>query len=105
MVLIESSYLSYSELDVLMDKKFAICGNAFQDMLPQADGKVQEKLVVPVKLSNGKERAWIPNKTSVKTLVKKFGNETDDWVGKEAEFEVLAQKIQGQNKRVLYVKE
>jgi len=103
MVIVTDIYLTTAEVAKLADKNFTIAKASSYKSMQQRDGKEQEKLVVPVKLSNGKVRDWIPNKTSVRKLVELYGDNTDDWIGKKAKFEVTKQSVQGQMKDVLFV--
>ena len=103
MVLVKDIYLTAEEVDGLEDKSFTIAkGCQYRKML-QIDGSEQDKLVVPVKLSNGIVRDWVPNKTSVKALVSKFGAETDNWIGKKAVFKIVEQKVRGETRKVIYI--
>ena len=103
MVLVKDIYLTAEEVAELEDKSFTIAkGCQYRKML-QLDGTEQEKLVVPVKLSNGIIRDWVPNKRSQKILVAKFGAETDAWIGKKATFKIVKQKVRGEMRKVIYV--
>jgi len=104
MVIITDIYLTSTEVNKLADKTFIIAKASSYKSMPQQDGKEVEKLVVPVKLSNGKVRDWIPNKTSQRKLVNLYGDNTDDWIGKKAEFEIVKQNVRGDMKDVLFVK-
>ena len=103
MVLIKDLYLSSEELKALPDKTFTVAKGAQYRAMPQRDGQETEKLVVPIKLKNDKVRDWIPNKTSMKKMAVKFGDNTDDWIGKTAKFILTQQSVQGQMKDVIFV--
>ena len=94
MVLVKDIYLTGDEVAELEDKSFTIAKGCQYREMPQIDGGIQEKLVVPVKLSNGVLRDWVPNKRSLKALVAKFGPETDNWIGKKATFRIAEQNVQ-----------
>ncbi len=48
---------------------------------------------------------WIPNETSKKALRKALGDDTEDWIGKGAEFKLVEMMVGGELKDVIYVKE
>lgn len=104
MVIITDIYLTSAEIIKLADKTFTIAKASSYKSMPQQDGKEVEKLVVPVKLSNAKVRDWIPNKTSVRKIVELYGDNTDDWIGKKAEFMITKQNVRGDMKDVIFVK-
>lgn len=45
---------------------------------------------------------WMPNKTSLKSFIAKFGDESDDWLGKEVGLYAVMQNIAGEMKNVVY---
>ena len=104
MVIITDIYLTAAEVIKLTDKTFLIAKAGSYKSMPQQDGKEVNKLVVPVKLSNSKVRDWIPNKTSIRKLVELYGDNTDDWLGKKAEFMITKQNVRGDMKDVVFVK-
>lgn len=104
MVKLTDKYISALTVQKLTDKKFKILGPGGMEQLPQADGKTQEKLVLPIELSNGTEILYIPNNTSMKTLRKKYGDETSNWKDKSAEFELAKQNVRGEMKDIIFVK-
>lgn len=104
MVILESEYLEAADVAELADKKFIIAKGAYMHEFPQIDGTMKRKVVVPVKLSNDKVKPWIPNKTSEKKLKAKHGKDTDKWIGKAEEFELIRQNVRGEMKDVIFVK-
>ena len=104
MVIITDIYLTATEIIKLPDKTFTIAKASAYKSMPQQDGKEVEKLVVPIKLSNAKVRDWIPNKTSIRKIVELYGDNTDDWIGKKAEFMITKQNVRGDMKDVIFVK-
>ena len=103
MVLIQDIYLSAMELKKLTSKDFTIAKAGHYKEMPQQGSDVITKLILPVKLSNGKVRDWIPNKTSIKTMVSFWGDETDQWLGKTAKFKLTNQNVRGEMKDVIFV--
>ncbi len=59
-------------------------------------------LEIPVKLSNGRNKVWTPNKTSLKALAKTLGDDADFWVGKKVKLTVARQNVRGKMMNVLY---
>lgn len=53
-------------------------------------------------LINGEEYDWLANKTSLRTLISAFGDDSDAWVGKKAKFYSLEQNVGGEIKKVVY---
>lgn len=52
----------------------------------------------------GEEYDWMPNKTSLKVLVAKYGDESNAWDGKEIGLYALDQSVAGELKKVVYAK-
>ena len=66
----------------------------------------KKKVVLDVRLSNQASMEWIPNKISLKTLMKVTGSiMMTKWVGKEVELEVVKTKVSGEDREVIYVKD
>ncbi|HUX62093.1 MAG TPA: hypothetical protein VMV32_12335 [Ignavibacteriaceae bacterium] len=105
MVIVETKYLASYELQALTDKVFTIAKASRFEELPQADGKTKNVLIVPIMLSNKKVKDWIPNETTKRKLVLKFGDDADKWIGKTAELEIVKQNVRGEMKDVLYLKD
>lgn len=59
-------------------------------------------LQILVKLPNGKQKIWTPNKTSLRNLAKVFGDDTDLWAGKRAKITVAKQNVRGEMRDVIY---
>ena len=55
-------------------------------------------------LTGDKVKDWIPNETCKRKLVLKYGPDTDKWIGKNEEFDVLKQNVRGEVKDVIYLK-
>ena len=104
MVIVETKYLAPYEVIALPDKKFIYAKASRFEMMTQSDGKEVSKLIVPVKLSNDKVKEWIPNETSKRKIVQKYGDDTDKWIGKSDEFNVVKQNVRGEIKDVIYLK-
>ena len=103
MVLIQDLYLSAEEVKKLANKDFTIAkAGQYKDMPQQGSDNVK-KLILPVKLSNEKVRDWIPNKTSIKTMVGFWGDNSDGWIGKQAKFKLTNQNVMGEMKDVIFV--
>lgn len=52
---------------------------------------------------NAIEYDWTPNKTSLKSIIKAFGDESDDWVGKSVNVYSAEQVAFGKPQQVIYV--
>ena len=53
----------------------------------------------------GEETTWLPNKTSLRRIKAKHGEESDDWTGKEIQLYLTMQNVAGEEKDVIYAKE
>ena len=51
---------------------------------------------------DGDKLDWMPNKTSLRTITAKYGDESDAWVGKEVGLFALTQNVSGEMKDVVY---
>ena len=103
MPLIKDLYLSAHEVKQLTNKEFTIAKAGHYEKMPLAEGNKKEKLILPIKLSNGKIRDWIPNKTSIKYMVALWEDNTDSWIGKQAKFVLTNQNVRGEMKDVIFV--
>jgi hypothetical protein len=56
-----------------------------------------------VQLPTGKAKKHIPNKTSLKNLAPKFGDEMNLWVGKRASVELAKMSVRGQIVTVIFL--
>ena len=105
MVIVKDIYLTAAELKLLEDKEFTIAKGARYEDLPLPGKDPVSKLILPVKLSNRKVRDWIPNKTSIGTMFRMWEDNTDEWIGKVAKFELVKQNVRGEMKDVIFVEE
>lgn len=99
--------ITADEIENRQDKTFTITGYGMRTMRSLDDESKQvEKLVLTVKLSDGTELDYFPNKTSQDTMRNTVGTRIlKEWVGKTFEWEVLKQNIAGNKRNVLFVKE
>jgi len=87
----------------LVDKNFTIMKMIQKKVRDfSGDGDI-DKYVMTVKLSDGKIRDWIPNMTVIQTLADRFGDNSDNFLGKKAKFKVVEQKVRGNLTKVIYV--
>jgi hypothetical protein len=96
--------LKASTVIKLTDKKFTVIDGGCMEEMQQKDEKTQNKLVLPVRLSDEKEHLWIPNTTSQNKLRKAWGDDTEEWTDKIAEFEVAKMSVRGDMLDVIFVK-
>lgn len=104
MVILTDKYLKASTVMKLPDKKFTVIDGGYYEEMQQKDEKTQSKLVLPVRLSDEKEHLWIPNTTSQNKLRKVWGDDTDKWTDKIAEFEIAKMSVRGEMLDVIFVK-
>ena len=48
------------------------------------------------------ETKWLANKTSIRSLMSVFGNDTENWIGKQIKMWVVEQIIEGKLRNVIY---
>lgn len=60
-----------------------------------------DKWEVTVSL-NDEEFVWLPNKTTLKSFIAAWGDESDDWAGKTIGLYSLSQPVSGKVKEVVY---
>jgi hypothetical protein len=72
--------------------------------LKNADGTptVEKKIQICIDLGEGEERFWTPNTTSMRSLIAKYGQATEDWAGQKVKLEATKQNVSGQMKLVVY---
>lgn len=104
MVILTDKYLKASTVIKLTDKKFTVIDGGYFEEMQQKDEKSQEKLVLPVKLSDESKHLWIPNTTSQNKLRKAWGDDTDKWETKMAEFEIAKMSVRGEMLDVIFIK-
>jgi hypothetical protein len=88
----------------LEDKSFTIVG--YKTILVkdlENPNKKKEKLVLIVRLHDGTQVDYFPNRTSQQTVISKRGFAYKNWVGYENEFVVHEQKIGKELKKVIYI--
>ncbi len=59
-------------------------------------------LEIEVQLPNGKKKLTTPNNTSRRNIVDVFGPETDEWMGKAVQVEIVKQNVRGSLRDVIY---
>jgi hypothetical protein len=57
---------------------------------------------IPVLTAAGEHKTWTPNKTTLKALAKVYGDDTDQWEGKQVKLKKERQNVRGETKDVLY---
>ena len=104
--MVEGFSLTGEVLRTFENKKVKIKAWSKVDMSDFRDPeKSVKKTVLSVELFNGATMDYIPNKTSLKTLMAKYGVLMSKWVGEEIELEVVRTKVSGEDRDVIYVKE
>ncbi len=57
---------------------------------------------IPITTANGEAKTWTPNKTTLKKLSAKFGDETDAWIGKKVKISKAKMNVRGEMKQVIF---
>ena len=107
--LFKETILSADYISTLTNKSFKIVKSPRYEMVKSLDNpdEEREKLILTINLlgeDNPRDLDYYPNKTSQKVLARNFGYDMDNWVGKVGEMEVLKQKVRGENRNVIYIK-
>ncbi|MEX2702037.1 MAG: hypothetical protein Q6368_003075 [Candidatus Baldrarchaeota archaeon] len=63
----------------------------------------REQFEIGIKLSNGDERIWRPNRASRLAMIKLFGKDTTKWIGRKVVLIKRRVTVFGQEKEVIYV--
>lgn len=63
-------------------------------------GRAYFRLLVQSK--SGEVKTWIPNRTTLKKLAAKFGDETNAWLNKKVKLSKATVNIHGETKQVLF---
>ncbi|HKF48299.1 MAG TPA: hypothetical protein VKB38_13135 [Terracidiphilus sp.] len=66
-------------------------------------GKKKLKFEIGVRLPEGDEKVVSLNNTSKAALMDAYGENSDEWVGKDARVEIITQKVGNDFKDVLYL--
>ena len=69
---------------------------------PDGTPAKEKKIQICVALSTEEERFWTPNATTMRKIIAKFGQATEDWEGHKVKLEAIKQMIGGQQKLVVY---
>lgn len=99
-----------SELDEFLHAEYVEDGDIIEIVgkarRVSAEESVFERTYVeiPVKLSNGQNKTWTPNKTTIRELAKTYGDDMDKWINKKVVLEIARQNVRGEMKNVLYGK-
>ncbi len=57
---------------------------------------------LPVQNQAGEVKTYTPNKTTLKKIAAKFGDETDGWTGKKIKLSKATMNVRGEMKEVLF---
>lgn len=89
----------------LKDKRFKIVGQ-HTEIVPDLDapGKMKEKCVLTIQLSDGQQADWFANRTSQKKIIAARGFAYANWINFEGELMTADQMIAGKLKPVIYIK-
>ena len=107
MVVVEGIAVSGEIIEPVEDKTFTVIKAPHYENVPDAQNpdKQIRRLVVEVRLSDGRELEYKPNKTSIKTMTELYGFEMDNWINKKFLWTVADQNVMGKMQKVLFVLE
>lgn len=107
MVQVEDANITGEFVKNLKDRRFVVGAKPYYKEMPDLKDSTKfiRKVVIPVVVYEDRSVLdYIPNKTSIKTMVNLYGSEMDKWFGKFFEWEIAEQKLGGEMKAVIYVK-
>lgn len=93
------SYLTHEDVAT---GDFVTFKNEGQIVEKEFQGKKTEKLEISVELPNGKIKTATLNATSHNNMIEKYGDDTADWMGKQARIEVIRQIVGKESKKVVF---
>ena len=67
------------------------------------EGKYGNKMVIIVRLANDEEKKLTLNTTTFNTLISEFGDDTKDWINKEARVHIVKSNVGGEFKNVIFL--
>lgn len=76
---------------------------AAEDLPEQFEDRTNDRYQLTVELGEDAVYTWLPNKTSLKSIIAKMGDESDNWLGKEIGIYLVEQNVSGKMKKVPYV--
>lgn len=93
-------------VSTLKDKSFTVLRCQYQQKADLDNpGQMKERLIIRVRISDGQELDYYPNKTSQKSMGLKWGFDIEKWIGKKATWIVTEQMVRKEMKKVLFVSE
>jgi hypothetical protein len=75
----------------------------FVEIEDRTTKKIVRKLRIPLKCADGQVKELTLNTTSNNALIKGYGKNSEDWVGKQAVAAVVTKDVFGQMKRLIYL--
>lgn len=69
------------------------------DDLPFESKKDRFELLL---LLDGEQKSWLPNKTTLRSLIASYGQEGEKWVGRKIKLWPVDQSVSGKMKKVVY---
>jgi len=95
--------LTGNEVAVMKDREFEILGSRY-DIVPSLDNPAEsvEKLVLTIQL-NGMAMDYMPNKTSIITMMQRWGRNTTKWIGHKGKLLTKQMQVGKFMKDVIFV--
>lgn len=75
----------------------------FVEIEDRTTKKIVRKLRIPLKCVDGQIKELTLNTTTNNALIKGYGKNSEDWVGKQAVAAVVTKEVFGQMKRLIYL--
>ncbi len=90
----------------LEDKHFTVMSTRVENVPDLSNpSMLKQKTILKLKLANGVELDYFPNKTSMRTIINKKGYRLQDWTGYTGMFYTASQRIAGTMREVIYIQE
>ncbi len=70
---------------------------------PEETGFKDKVFEITTELPNKEQRVWTMNKTSRRMVAEKHGDDSKNWVGKQADLETTEVDVKGKKKKAIFV--
>ena len=90
--------------DVGKKRKITITDEAKEIKFKDDKDKEYSKFQCNVQLADGDMRLWTMNNKSRNVLMRIYGSDTKDWIGKSVELFTVTQSVHGVNREIVYAR-
>jgi len=102
-VLDDVEYLSGEDVEPESVLKFVDEGS-YNEIIRDNESEPERVFEIKVELPNGELRLWTMNATSRKAVIKAYGRDTKNWVGKRVRVYTVDQVVFGTKRKIIYAR-